>query len=334
MLRLALATLLLSTLPAAAQDAPADPVVLIVHGGAGALRRGGYAPEDDAAIRAAVEAALRAGHARLADGDPALDAVQAAIEILEDDAHFNAGRGAVLASDGAARHDASIMDGGTGLAGATSGTRHVRHPIRLARAVMEHSPHVLLSGDGAEEFATEQGLELMPEAWFVTERARRALEAVQARERTTTGALPEPWQMTGTVGAVALDQAGHLAAGTSTGGMTNKRWGRIGDAPVVGAGTFASDATVGVSGTGHGEFFLRLAVAHDVHARVAYLGETAAQAAHHVIDTTLTEAGGTGGIIVLDRQGRAAAPFNTAGMIRGTITRGGTVAVAIYADEP
>ena len=236
------------------------------------------------------------------------------------------------------RHDASVMDGATGLAGASTGTRHVRHPVRLARAVMEHSPHVLLAGDGAEEFAIEQGLERMPAAWFVTERSRLALEAVQARERTTSGAAgtpsPEPWQMMGTVGAVALDAAGHLAAGTSTGGMTNKRWGRIGDSPVVGAGTFADDATVGVSGTGHGEFFLRLAVAHDVHARVAYLGETAPQAAHHVIDVTLTEAGGTGGIIVLDRLGRAAAPFNTAGMIRGTITRGGTVAVAIYADEP
>ncbi len=333
MLRLAFVALLLAALPASAQDAPADPVVLIVHGGAGALRRGGYTPEQDAAIRAAVEAALRAGHARLAEGAGALDAVQTAIELLEDDPHFNAGRGAVLAADGAARHDASVMDGGTGLAGASTGTRHVRHPIRLARAVMEHSPHVLLSGDGAEEFAIEQGLELMPEAWFITERARAALEAVQARERTTSGARPEPWQMMGTVGAVALDAQRHLAAGTSTGGMTNKRWGRIGDSPVVGAGTFASDATVGVSATGHGEFFLRLAVAHDVHARVAYLGETAPQAAHHVIDETLTQAGGTGGIIALDRQGRAAAPFNTAGMIRGTITRGGAVAVAIYADE-
>ena len=329
----------LSLCPAAgAQSMPADPVVLVVHGGAGALRRGGYTPEQDAAIRASVAQALRAGHAVILSGRPALDAVQTAIEILEDDPLFNAGRGAVLAADGTARHDASVMDGATGAAGASAGTMHVRHPIRLARAVMEHSPHVLLTAEGAEEFALEQGLEMMPASWFITERSRAALEAVQARERTTSGgavphAAPEPWQMTGTVGAVALDAAGHLAAGTSTGGMTNKRWGRVGDAPVIGAGTFARDATVGVSATGHGEFFIRLSVAHDIHARVAYLGETAAQAATHVIGTTLTEAGGTGGVIVLDRFGRAAMPFNTPGMIRGTVTRSGAVAVAIYADE-
>ncbi len=325
---------------ALAQSAPAgapdDPVVVVVHGGAGTLRRGDFTPARDAAVRAAIEAALRAGHAALATGGPALDAVQAAIETLEDDPQFNAGRGAVLSADGVARHDASVMDGATGLAGASSGTMHVRHPIRLARAVMEHSPHVLLTGEGAEEFALLQGLEMKPNDWFVTAEAQADLDAVQARERSTrgdAGFAPEPWQMTGTVGAVALDAAGHLAAGTSTGGMTNKRWGRIGDAPIVGAGTYASDATVGVSATGHGEYFIRLAVAHDIHARVAYLGETAEAAARHVIGTTLTEAGGTGGVIVLDRAGRATMPFNTDGMARGTITRSGRVTVAIYADE-
>jgi beta-aspartyl-peptidase (threonine type) len=324
--------------PTAPAGGPDDPVVLVVHGGAGALRRGGYTAEQDAAVRAGIEGALRAGHAALADGRPALDAVQAAIETLEDDPLFNAGRGAVLSADGIARHDASVMDGATGMAGASSGTMHVRHPIRLARAVMDHSPHVLLTAEGAEEFALLQGLEMMPNDWFVTDRARAALDAVQERERSTRGdagpgLAPEPWQMTGTVGAVALDAAGHLAAGTSTGGMTNKRWGRVGDAPVVGAGTYASDATVGVSATGHGEYFIRLAVAHDIHARVLYLGETADEAARHVIGTTLTEAGGTGGVIVLDRAGRASMPFNTDGMSRGTITRSGRVTVAIYADE-
>ena len=332
--------------PVPAAGAPDDPVVVVVHGGAGTLRRGDFTPAQDAAVRAAIEAALRAGHAALAGGGPALDAVQAAIEVLEDDPQFNAGRGAVLSADGVARHDASVMDGATGLAGASSGTMHVRHPIRLARAVMEHSPHVLLTGEGAEEFALLQGLEMKPNDWFVTAEARADLAAVQAREQARAastrgdagpglapGLAPEPWQMTGTVGAVALDAAGHLAAGTSTGGMTNKRWGRVGDAPIVGAGTYARDATVGVSATGHGEYFIRLAVAHDIHARVAYLGESAEAAARHVIGTTLTEAGGTGGVIVLDRQGRAAAPFNTDGMARGTITRSGRVTVAIYADE-
>ncbi|HEX8297671.1 MAG TPA: isoaspartyl peptidase/L-asparaginase [Rubricoccaceae bacterium] len=322
-----------------AQETPTDPVVLVVHGGAGALRRGGYTPEQDAALRAAIADALRAGHAVLAEGRPALDAVQTAIELLEDDPLFNAGRGAVLAADGTARHDASVMDGATGMAGASAGTRTVRHPIRLARTVMERSPHVMLAGDGAETFARENGLETMPPEWFVTPRARAALDAVQARERSESGAVmpgtqPEPWQMMGTVGAVALDAAGHLAAGTSTGGMTNKRWDRIGDTPVLGAGTFARDSTVGVSATGHGEFFIRLSIAHDIHARVAYLGETAAQAADHVINETLTRAGGTGGVIVLDREGHAATPFNTSGMIRGTVTRSGRVETAIYSDEP
>ncbi len=330
MTRLLLALVLMLPLAASAQDA--DPVVLVVHGGAGALHRGGYTPEQDAAIRAAVTVALRAGHVALAEGRPALDAVGIAIEGLEDDSLFNAGRGAVLTADGTARLDASVMDGATGMAGAVTGLRTVRHPIRLARAVMEQSPHVMLAGDGAEAFARQHGMETMPPEWFVTARSRRALAAAQAREET--GALPTPAQMTGTVGAVALDMAGHLAAGTSTGGMTNKRWDRIGDAPVIGAGTFAADSTVGVSATGHGEYFIRLSVARDIHSRVAYLRESTAEASRHVVHETLTRAGGTGGVIVLDRQGRASTPFNTAGMIRGTITRSGHVETAIYADEP
>lgn len=330
-MRLALLVLAL-TMTASVQAQPEDPVVLVVHGGAGTIRQGSLDADTEAAIRAALTDALQAGHARIQAGAPPLDAVQAAIEILEDDPHFNAGRGGVFAADGTVRHDASVMDGATGQGGASSGTQHVRHPVRLARAVMEASPHVILSGEGAEEFALQQGLELVSNEFFQTPGRRAALEAVQRREREARGALvePEPWQMTGTVGAVALS-GGSLAAGTSTGGMTNKRWGRIGDSPILGAGTFA-DARCGVSSTGHGEYFLRLGVARDIAARVAYLGETCAQAATHVIQTTLAEAGGTGGVIALGTDGTFALPFNTEGMYRGTITAAGVVTTAMYGE--
>ena len=327
---------LLLMLPLAASAQPADPVVLAVHGGAGTIRRADMTPEMEAAVRAGLEGALRAGYDALQAGRPALDAVVAAIEVLEDDPHFNAGRGGVFAADYTVRHDASVMDGATGLAGASAGTMHVRHPIRLARAVMEHSPHVLLTGAGAEEFAMLQGLELVPNEWFHVPRRREALERVQEQEREArgdAGAAPAPWQMMGTVGAVALDRDGHLAAGTSTGGMTNKKWGRVGDSPIIGAATYAADPTCGVSTTGHGEFFIRLAVAHDVHARVRYLGETCAEAAEAVIHETLTGAGGTGGLIALDREGNVAMPFNTEGMYRGFITRSGAVTIGFYGDE-
>lgn len=315
---------------------PDDPVVLVVHGGAGTIQRDRVAPETEAAIRSALEEALRAGHAVIESGNPALDGVVAAIEILEDDPHFNAGVGGVFAADGAVRHDASVMDGATGMAGASTGTKHVRHPIQLARAVMEHSVHVLLNEEGAEEFAIQQGLEIVPNTFFHTERRRRSLDAAQEREREMqgdAGYVPEEWQMIGTVGAVALDNDGHIAAGTSTGGMTNKKWGRIGDSPIIGAGTFASDATCGVSSTGHGEYFIRLVIAHDVHARAMYAGESCAEAAEAVIHETLTNAGGTGGVIMLDRDGNVAMPFNTSGMYRGYITRSGQVTVKLYADE-
>ena len=336
-LSLAFVFALLMAVPTAAQNGAAngaaDPVVLVVHGGAGTIRRSALDADTEAAIRASLEAALRAGLARIQAGDEPLDAVQAAIEILEDDPHFNAGRGGVFAADGTVRHDASVMDGATGQAGASSGTQHVRHPVQLARAVMEASPHVILSGEGAEEFALQQGLELVPNTYFHTPGRRAALDRVQRREREAQGTLvePAPWQMTGTVGAVA-NAGGRIAAGTSTGGMTNKRWGRIGDSPIVGAGTFA-DARCGVSSTGHGEFFLRLGVARDIAARVEYLGETCAQAARHVIGETLTAAGGTGGVIALGADGSHALPFNTDGMYRGAITASGVVTTAMYDDE-
>lgn len=329
-------TLCLLMASAISSAQPADPVILVVHGGAGTIRRDQVAPETEASIRAALEEALRAGHAAIQDGDPALDGVVAAIQVMEDSPHFNAGIGGVFAADGTVRHDASIMDGASGMAGASTGTLHVRHPIQLARAVMENSVHVMLAEEGAEEFAIQQGLEIVPNSLFHTDRRRRALESAQERERELQGSagyVPEQWQMTGTVGAVALDNTGHLAAGTSTGGMTNKRWGRIGDSPIIGAGTFANDATCGVSSTGHGEFFIRLAVAHDIHARAMYGGETCTQAAEAVIHETLTEAGGTGGVIMLDHDGNVAMPFNTEGMYRGFITQSGQVVVKLYAEE-
>ena len=336
--RLLAAALLSLSAVAHAQVLPeldGDPVVLVVHGGAGTITRAAMTDEADAAVRAALAEALRAGHAEVVAGRPALDAVTSALAILEDSPLFNAGRGGVFAADATVRHDASIMDGATGLAGASSGTMHVRHPIQLARRVMEASPHVLLSGEGAEEFALEQGLETVPNAYFHTDGRLRSLRAVQERERTQSGAAPapEPWQMRGTVGAVALSADGHLAAGTSTGGMTNKKWGRIGDSPIIGAGTFADDATCGVSATGHGEFFIRLGVARDISARMAYLGESVEEAARTVVMETLDAAGGTGGVIALDAQGRVAMPFNTEGMYRGTITRSGRVTTMIYDDE-
>ena len=339
-MRALLAFVLVVLISAAASAQPEDPVVLVIHGGAGTISRANMTDATDASVRMTLEEALRAGHAVIESGAPAMDAVLAAIQVLEEDTQFNAGRGGVFAADGTVRHDASVMDGQTGLAGASAGTMHVRSPIHLARAVMEASPHVMLTEAGAEEFALQQGLELVPNTYFHTERRRAALDRVQQREREQSGALglpggaePEPWQMHGTVGAVALDADGHLAAGTSTGGMTNKRWGRVGDAPIIGAGTYADDATCGVSATGWGEYFIRLGVARDISARMEYLGESVNEAATHVINTKLEAAGGTGGVIALDREGNVSMPFNTEGMYRGTITRSGVVVTGIYGDE-
>jgi len=315
-LRLPLACLL-----AACASVPDVPVVVAIHGGAGTIRRADMTPELEAAYRAELEAALRAGYAVVQAGGSALDAVEAAILPMEDSPLFNAGRGAVFTADERHELDASVMDGATGRAGAVAGVRSVRHPIRAARAVMEASPHVMLSGTGADAFAREQGLELVQNSYFSTPRRREALRRAQADAKH------------GTVGCVALDQDGHLAAGTSTGGMTNKRWGRIGDSPVIGAGTWADDATCAVSSTGWGEYFIRGAVAHDIHARMAYQGLSLAAAGRAVVLEDLTAAGGTGGVIALDRSGRVAAPFNTAGMYRGWIDARGGVTVQLYGDE-
>lgn len=325
------AALLATALAAASVAAQSAAPVLVVHGGAGTILRENMTPDLEEAYRAGLREALAAGWTVLEAGGPALDAVEAAIRTMEDSPLFNAGKGAVFTSDGRNELDASIMDGTTRSAGAVAAVRHVRNPISLARRVMEASPHVLLAGEGAEEFALEQGIDLVPAGYFFTERRWRSLE--RARERTSSGTSRAPSAgALGTVGAVALDRDGHLAAGTSTGGMTNKRWGRIGDSPIVGAGTWADDGTCAVSGTGHGEFFIRNAVAHDVCARVRH-GASLEEAARAVVLEILVEDGADGGIIALDPAGRFVMVMNTPGMYRGYRTADEGPVVAIYADE-
>jgi beta-aspartyl-peptidase (threonine type) len=284
--------------------------VLVIHGGAGAMPRADMTAERERAYRAGLEAALDAGYAILERGGTSLDAVVTVVRILEDDPQFNAGRGAVLNHLGLAELDASLMDGRTLAAGAVAGVAHVKNPILLARLVMEKSPHVMLMGAGAEEFALENGVQLVPNAYFHTEHRRLQLEREKKKQK----------QATGTVGAVALDRDGNLAAATSTGGMENKRFGRVGDSPIIGAGTYADNAACAVSGTGHGEFFIRAAVAHDVCARAAYGGVSLTDAAREVIHRKLRAMGGTGGVIALDPRGAVVMEFNTEGMFRGVRT--------------
>ena len=318
-------------------DAPADPpqdaaqpkTALVIHGGAGYVARASLSAEDEAAARADLERALEAGHSILAAGGTALDAVQAAVVVLEESPRFNAGKGAVFNAQGGHELDASIMEGHTRRAGAVAGVTTVRSPITLARTVMEHSPHVMLAGDGAEAFADSRPeIERVPNDWFDTDRRRRALE--QAQRQAAVGEAPQG-QYFGTVGAVALDRHGHIAAATSTGGMTNKKWGRIGDSPVIGAGTWA-DARCGVSGTGWGEFYIRNAVAHDICARVAYRGDALVDAAEEVVNRVVTAAGGDGGAIALDVDGNIAMPFNSGTMYRAWIRPDGSRGVAIFED--
>ena len=287
---------------------------LVIHGGCGALR---LSPEEEAAGRAGLNAALDAGEAILASGGPALDAVEAAARVLEDDPSFNAGRGSVLAHDGHIELDAAIMDGRTRAAGAVAGLRTIRSPIGAARAVMERSPHVLLSFEGAEEFAREQGLETVDPSWFEIPARRAQLERVLA-----SGGGFDADVKYGTIGAVAVDSRGDLASATSTGGLTAKRWGRIGDSPLIGSGTYADNRSAAVSATGSGEFFIRAAAAHEVGARMRMLGETLQQAVDAVL-ADVAALGGTGGLIAVSRTGDAAWGFTTAGMFRGRASAGG-----------
>jgi L-asparaginase / beta-aspartyl-peptidase len=323
---------------------------LVIHGGAGTISRETMTPGMEAVYRASLEAALRAGHQVLAAGGQALDAVVAAVQVMEDDSLFNAGRGAVFTNDGRHELDAAIMDGPTLRAGAVAGVTTVRSPIALARTVMEQSEHVFMAGRGAEAFAQAHGMETVPQSYYRTEARWEALQRARAAEERTEQppagqgggrggegsgirtSSPNAHRF-GTVGAVALDQRGRLAAATSTGGMTNKRWGRIGDVPVIGAGTYANP-TCGVSGTGWGEVFIMNTVARDICARMEFGNLTLQAAAHQVMQEILpAQAEDTGGVIALSADGQVVWSFNTPGMYRGRMDQDGAVTVGIYGDE-
>ena len=301
-------------------------VMLVMHGGAGTITRQSMTPDREKQYRDAMEQALRTGQTILMKGGSSLDAVEATIRVMEDSPLFNAGKGAVFTHEGKNELDASIMDGKTKKAGAVAGVTIIKNPISAARAVMEKSPHVMMAGHGAELFATQVGLEIVDPSYFWTERRWKELQQDLMKE----GGATEKHH--GTVGAVALDQNGNLAAGTSTGGTSNKRFGRIGDSPIIGAGTYAENESVAVSCTGTGEYFIRWTVAHDIAALYKYRGMTAEQAGNEVINHTLKDANGDGGAIILDGKGNFSMPFNTEGMYRGWIGADGVPHVLIYKD--
>ena len=304
--------------------------VLVIHGGAGVVRKE-MTPEKEKAVRAGLEKALQAGYSALKSGASSLDAVTRAIVVLEDDPNFNAGKGAVFNHDGRNELDASIMDGATLRAGAVANVHRIKNPIELARAVMEKSEHVMLIEEGAEKFAQSIGMHLVDPKYFYTEERWKALQQALDEEKAKT-AEPGKTPHHGTVGAVALDGKGNLAAGTSTGGMTNKRFGRVGDSPIIGAGTYA-DARCAVSATGWGEYYIRATAARDICARVEFRGDELKKAADEVVLGVIPKLGGDGGVIALDKDGNVAMPFNTDGMFRGWVDRDGKTHVAIYAGE-
>lgn len=323
-------------------------VAFVIHGGAGVIRRGSLSPEREAEYRKGLEQAVTEGYKVLQNGGRSLDAVEKAINILEDNPLFNAGKGAVFNSEGKNELDASIMDGKTQAAGSVAGVRHIKNPISLARMVMEKSPHVLLAGEGAEVFAKTVGVDLVDEKYFHTEQRWNDLQRVKAQQSATKPGQPsarvhenvglesddpagEPRNKYGTVGAVALDREGNLAAGTSTGGMTNKKWNRIGDAPIIGAGTYASNASCAVSATGWGEYFIRVGVARDIAALVEYKNMPIQQAADTVLKK-VKDLGGDGGVICIDKSGNLGVSFNTEGMYRAWMGTDGKVVVNIYKD--
>ena len=313
------------------------PIALAIHGGAGTITPDKMTPEKEQAIRAKLKESLVAGYAVLETNGSSLDAVITAIEILEDSPLFNAGIGSVYTHDGTHELDASIMRGDTLGAGAIAGVKHIKNPISLARMVMDDSPHVMLSGEGAEQFAASKGVKMIDNSLFDTEFRLNALKKAQKKTATLTQPSDlselETNYKVGTVGAVALDKSGLISAGTSTGGMTNKRYGRIGDAPIIGAGTYADNASCAVSATGHGEYFIRYNVAADICARVKYQNKTIAEAGSDVIHTVLKNVGGDGGVIILNQAGDISFQFNTSGMYRGSIDVEGKITIAIYKDN-
>ncbi|MDQ3087090.1 MAG: isoaspartyl peptidase/L-asparaginase [Acidobacteriota bacterium] len=341
-------------------QSPQNPKIgFMIHGGAGVIRRGDLSPEKEKAYRAKLEEAVLAGYKALQDGKSGLDAVQIAINLLEDSPLFNAGKGAVFTADGKNELDAAIMDGKTLKAGAVAGLRRVKNPINLARSVMEKSPHVMMIGDGAELFAKEQNIELVPEKYFWTQERWDSLQRIIKEEKekrnkskgtsqklkteenqksavhnsqTLESRLLNRDSKYGTVGAVALDKDGNIAAGTSTGGMTYKKYGRVGDVPIIGAGTYANNETCAVSATGWGEYFIRLSVAKDISSLMEYRALPIQQAADMVIKQKLQNLGGDGGIIAIDKFGNMAISFNSEGMYRAYINAEGKPIVEIYKD--
>jgi L-asparaginase / beta-aspartyl-peptidase len=333
-----------------------DKFTLVIHGGAGTITRQNMTPEREKAYREVLTQALQTGHQVLKQGGTSLQAIEATVRVMEDSPLFNAGKGAVFTSEGKNEMDAAVMNGQNLMAGAVASVTTIKNPIRAAIAVMDKSPHVMMIGKGAELFAHKQGIEQVAPSYFHTEARYKALERAQKEEKVEldhseidkqkvkkapkTGAAEgtsEPLIFTegkkfGTVGCVALDQYGNLAAGTSTGGMTNKRYGRVGDAPIIGAGTYANNATCAISATGHGEYFIRSVVAYDVSALMEYKGLSVQQAADEVVMKKLVERGGEGGLIALDRQGNIAMPFNSEGMYRGYVKADGSMEVLIYKD--
>ena len=306
------------------------PVAIALHGGAGTIERGAMSEELESNYRAFLHDAITRGYEELREGRSGLDVVVGIIQMMEDSPLFNAGRGAVYTWEGTHELDASIMHGENLDAGAVAGVSTVKSPIALARAVMEDSPHVMLAGAGAEAFALERGFDPVPAEYFATERRREALEAYKANEQA--GLKPEADHKFGTVGVAVLDQTGNLVAGTSTGGMTGKRWGRVGDSPVIGAGTYADNRSCAVSATGHGEYFIRHTVARDICARMQFGGVTLEEAASTVVMGELVAAAGEGGIVAVDPAGRVALVFNTPGMYRASIDAAGRKVVAIYGE--
>jgi L-asparaginase / beta-aspartyl-peptidase len=294
---------------------------IVIHGGAGSLTRENITPVLDSLYRESLADALDAGKKVLERGGSSIDAVEQTINIMEDNPLFNAGKGAVFAHDGKNELDAAIMDGSNLAAGAVACVTDIKNPVSAARKVMTESPHVLLTGIGASQFAREHGLEIVPPEYFYTDRRFNELQEILKKEKM------------GTVGCVALDKAGNLAAGTSTGGMPNKKYNRVGDSPIIGAGTYANNRTCAVSATGHGEFFIRLTVAYDISALMEYKGLSVREASEVVINDKLVRAGGSGGVICLDRRGNVAMTFNSSGMFRGYATSEGKHGIFIYKNE-
>ncbi|MNK13727.1 Isoaspartyl peptidase precursor [compost metagenome] len=317
-----------------------EKYILVIHGGAGTITKASMSAEMEAAYRAALTLALQTGYDALKAGKTSLDAVEATIYVMEDSPLFNAGKGAVFTHDGRNEMDASIMEGKTLMAGAVAGVTTIKNPISAARAVMEKSEHVMMVGPGAELFAKQAGLTIVDPSYFYTKERWEGLQKAIKEDSTKAvldhgnkksmklGTINKDYKF-GTVGAVALDKSGNLAAGTSTGGMTNKKYGRVGDSPIIGAGTYANNKTAGISCTGWGEFYIRNVVAHDISAMMEYKNMPVAEAAKAVLDK-VGKMGGDGGLIALDKNGHVAMPFNTEGMYRGTVTADGKIEVLIY----